>query len=97
MLLVPKAGEMLYRIKPDQSSMSNESSNTVRGCLSATICPDTCALVVTVEGGRATRVAGAVDHPTTNGFLCTKVEPLPRADLQSAADSASDEADRAEG
>jgi anaerobic selenocysteine-containing dehydrogenase len=36
-------------------------------------CPDTCALVITVENGRATKVAGAEDHPTTNGFLCTKV------------------------
>jgi len=36
-------------------------------------CPDTCALVTTVENGRAVKVAGAEDHPTTNGFLCTKV------------------------
>lgn len=52
--------------------MSNEAVNTVRGACPHD-CPDTCALVVTVEGGRATRVAGATDHPTTNGFLCTKV------------------------
>jgi molybdopterin guanine dinucleotide-containing S/N-oxide reductase-like protein len=36
-------------------------------------CPDTCAMLVTVEGGRAVKVQGAEDHPTTNGFLCTKV------------------------
>ncbi len=36
-------------------------------------CPDTCALLVTVERGEATKVAGAADHPTTDGFLCTKV------------------------
>ena len=36
-------------------------------------CPDTCALVTTVENGKAVKVAGAEDHPTTNGFLCTKV------------------------
>ncbi|MEX2179797.1 MAG: molybdopterin oxidoreductase family protein [Gemmatimonadaceae bacterium] len=36
-------------------------------------CPDTCAMLVTVEDGRATRVAGDPDHPFTNGFLCTKV------------------------
>lgn len=36
-------------------------------------CPDTCALLVTVEDGRAVNVAGAEDHPTTDGFLCTKV------------------------
>ncbi len=36
-------------------------------------CPDTCALVTTVQHGRAISVKGAPDHPTTNGFLCTKV------------------------
>jgi anaerobic selenocysteine-containing dehydrogenase len=36
-------------------------------------CPDTCALRVTVEAGRVTRVAGDPDHPTTAGTLCTKV------------------------
>jgi anaerobic selenocysteine-containing dehydrogenase len=36
-------------------------------------CPDTCAWVVTVEGGRATRLVGARDHPFTNGGLCAKV------------------------
>ncbi|MCT7329526.1 molybdopterin-containing oxidoreductase family protein [Ralstonia mojiangensis] len=36
-------------------------------------CPDTCALLVTVEDGRATRVQGDPDHPTTAGVLCTKV------------------------
>ena len=36
-------------------------------------CPDTCALEITVENGRAIKVEGAADHPTTNGVLCTKV------------------------
>src|SRR5690349_25163161 len=36
-------------------------------------CPDTCAMLVTVENGRAVRVAGDPDHPFTRGFLCTKV------------------------
>src|SRR5438874_4131075 len=36
-------------------------------------CPDTCSMLVTVENGRATRMAGDPDHPFTNGFLCTKV------------------------
>jgi anaerobic selenocysteine-containing dehydrogenase len=36
-------------------------------------CPDTCAMLVTVEDGRAVRVAGDPEHPFTNGFLCTKV------------------------
>jgi anaerobic selenocysteine-containing dehydrogenase len=36
-------------------------------------CPDTCAMLVTVEGGRAVRVAGDPAHPFTRGTLCTKV------------------------
>jgi anaerobic selenocysteine-containing dehydrogenase len=36
-------------------------------------CPDTCALHVTVEDGRAVDIAGDPDHPTTRGTLCTKV------------------------
>ena len=40
-------------------------------------CPDTCALRVTVEDGRAVRVAGDPDHPHTHGALCTKVARYP--------------------
>ena len=36
-------------------------------------CPDTCATLVTVEDGRATRIAGDPEHPVTQGFLCAKV------------------------
>ncbi|HEX9918690.1 MAG TPA: molybdopterin-dependent oxidoreductase, partial [Pyrinomonadaceae bacterium] len=36
-------------------------------------CPDTCAMLVTVEDGRALRVAGDPAHPFTRGTLCTKV------------------------
>ncbi|HEX2831911.1 MAG TPA: molybdopterin oxidoreductase family protein [Thermoanaerobaculia bacterium] len=36
-------------------------------------CPDTCSMLVTVENGRAVRMAGDPDHPVTRGFLCTKV------------------------
>jgi anaerobic selenocysteine-containing dehydrogenase len=36
-------------------------------------CPDTCALHVTVENGRAVGIAGDPLHPTTRGTLCTKV------------------------
>jgi anaerobic selenocysteine-containing dehydrogenase len=36
-------------------------------------CPDTCAMHVTVENGRATKVGGDPDHPITVGFLCGKV------------------------
>jgi len=40
-------------------------------------CPDTCAMRVTVENGRAVRVQGDPDHPTTHGALCTKVSRYP--------------------
>ncbi len=36
-------------------------------------CPDTCAMLITVEDGRATKVEGDPTHPPTAGFLCTKV------------------------
>jgi anaerobic selenocysteine-containing dehydrogenase len=36
-------------------------------------CPDTCAMHVTVEDGRAVKVDGDPDHPITVGFLCGKV------------------------
>jgi anaerobic selenocysteine-containing dehydrogenase len=36
-------------------------------------CPDTCALLTTVENGRAVAIRGAPDHPSTDGVLCTKV------------------------
>jgi anaerobic selenocysteine-containing dehydrogenase len=36
-------------------------------------CPDTCALLITVQDGVATEVKGDPDHPATAGVLCTKV------------------------
>ena len=36
-------------------------------------CPDMCSLLVHVEDGRITRVAGDPDQPFTAGFACTKV------------------------
>ncbi|MBN3854743.1 molybdopterin oxidoreductase family protein [Paraburkholderia sp. Ac-20340] len=36
-------------------------------------CPDTCAMRVTVENGRAIKVSGDPEHPPTQGVLCTKV------------------------
>ncbi|MCX7659868.1 MULTISPECIES: molybdopterin oxidoreductase family protein [Caldimonas] len=36
-------------------------------------CPDTCAMQVVVDGGRALRVQGNPDHPSTHGALCRKV------------------------
>jgi anaerobic selenocysteine-containing dehydrogenase len=40
-------------------------------------CPDTCAIRVTVQDGRAIRVQGDPDHPPTHGALCTKVSRYP--------------------
>jgi len=45
---------------------------TVRGACPHD-CPDTCALITTVEDGRAVRIQGDPDHPFTAGFLCAKV------------------------
>ncbi|WP_322106114.1 molybdopterin oxidoreductase family protein [Paraburkholderia sp. J41] len=36
-------------------------------------CPDTCAMRVTIDNGRAVKVSGDPDHPPTQGVLCTKV------------------------
>lgn len=36
-------------------------------------CPDTCAMRVTVENGKAIKVTGDPEHPPTQGVLCTKV------------------------
>lgn len=36
-------------------------------------CPDTCAMLVTVQDGVATGVRGDPEHPATAGVLCTKV------------------------
>src|SRR6185369_8002798 len=47
-------------------------THTVRGACPHD-CPDACAMLVTVQSGRAVRVAGDPDHPFTRGFLCAKV------------------------
>jgi anaerobic selenocysteine-containing dehydrogenase len=54
---------------PNQAA---SDSHVVRGACPHD-CPDTCAMLVTVESGRAVRVAGDPDHPFTRGFLCAKV------------------------
>ncbi len=49
-----------------------QTTHTVQGACPHD-CPDTCALHITVQGGRVTRVAGDPKHPPTHGALCTKV------------------------
>src|SRR5438034_34942 len=36
-------------------------------------CPDTCAMRVTVQDGRAIKIQGDPEHPPTHGALCAKV------------------------
>src|SRR5206468_10259020 len=57
---------------PDASTSLPHRRAVVRGACPHD-CPDTCALLVTVEDGRAVEVRGAADHPATGGVLCTKV------------------------
>ncbi len=57
---------------PDIHSSALPQRHVVRGACPHD-CPDTCALLTTVEGGRAIEVRGAPDHPPTHGTLCTKV------------------------
>ncbi len=54
-------------VKPLQATVQ-----TIRGACPHD-CPDTCALLTTVENGVAIKVQGNPDHPQTGGVLCTKV------------------------
>jgi anaerobic selenocysteine-containing dehydrogenase len=45
----------------------------IRHSVCALDCPDCCALTLTVENERATRLRGDASHPVTRGFLCGKV------------------------
>ena len=63
---------MQQRYRSDVSGATDAFTGVVRGACPHD-CPDTCAMLVTVENGRAVKVAGDPDHPVTRGFLCTKV------------------------
>ena len=54
------------------TTVPSPSSAPIRGACPHD-CPDTCALLTTVEDGIATQVRGNPDHPQTGGVLCTKV------------------------
>jgi len=41
-------------------------------------CPDTCGLLVTVDGGRAVAIAGDPEHPYSQGRLCAKMRNYER-------------------
>src|SRR5450755_3087506 len=56
----------------DQALLPLSGRTVVRGACPHD-CPDTCALHVTVENGRAIKVEGDPLHPATNGVICTKV------------------------
>jgi len=68
-------------MNPDPLSASSkrvESSSTrVETTTCILDCPDACALEVTLEeapeGEEVRSIGGAADHPTTAGFICTKV------------------------
>ena len=45
----------------------------IRHSVCALDCPDACAVLVTIDGGKATRLRGDPAHPVTRGFLCGKV------------------------
>jgi anaerobic selenocysteine-containing dehydrogenase len=59
-------------VEPHMSLSLLTSNGVVRGACPLD-CPDTCAMLVHVEDGRAVRLQGDPKHPVTQGFLCTKV------------------------
>ena len=63
---------MLPAITLSPSDTFMPGSLTVRGACPHD-CPDTCALLTTVENGVAVKVQGNPEHAQTGGVLCTKV------------------------
>ncbi len=54
------------------STREPNPSRTVR-CVCPLDCPDTCAMIVTIENGEAVALRGDRDHRFTRGFLCQKM------------------------
>lgn len=54
------------------TAAEESGATTVRGACPHD-CPDTCAMLVTVVDGQATKVRGDPEHPFTRGGLCVKV------------------------
>ena len=53
------------------ATVDEQTTVTVRGACPHD-CPDTCAMLVSVRGGRAVEVRGDPEHPFTRGGLCVK-------------------------
>ncbi|MGH3184776.1 MAG: hypothetical protein ACRDOE_23105, partial [Streptosporangiaceae bacterium] len=51
------------------ATVDEQTTVTVRGACPHD-CPDTCAMLVSVRGGRAVEVRGDPEHPFTRGGLC---------------------------
>src|ERR1700744_859278 len=54
------------------ATVDEQATTTVRGACPHD-CPDTCAMLIQVQDGRAVEVRGDPDHPFTRGGLCVKV------------------------
>src|SRR5213593_1359541 len=54
-------------------STATDTTKIVRGACPHD-CPDTCAMLITVENDRIVEVRGDPDHPFTRGALCVKVD-----------------------
>jgi anaerobic selenocysteine-containing dehydrogenase len=67
----------------DESKGIEKMSVRVLPTVCALDCPDACSLLMTVEGGRVTQLAGDPDHPITKGFACAKMVKYPQRQEQS--------------
>jgi anaerobic selenocysteine-containing dehydrogenase len=62
----------LYEV-PEMTAIVDKNDLRVVRAVCPHDCPDTCSMVVTVQGDRAIKVEGDPNHRFTDGFLCTKV------------------------
>lgn len=59
--------------KPETHPTIIKEMPEVRHSVCALDCPDTCSLLVNVDGGKGSHLRGDPTHPITRGFLCGKV------------------------
>lgn len=64
---------MLAGGKPETHPTIIKEMPEVRHSVCALDCPDTCSLLVNVDGGKGSHLRGDPTHPITRGFLCGKV------------------------